>query len=134
MRRVSYKFPHSCDIEFELFVPFSRYLDGIESLADKQDNFRNASGAFKREFTVKLAYERTSFEKITRGYGMSSVVTDEADIMIILSDTHLSSSIRKPLPDKVYLVKGIDRGDHTEVFVSGENSSEMKRIISEACR
>lgn len=134
MRRISYKFPHTCDIEFELFIPFRRYLDGIESLADKQENFRDEKNAYKRVFTVRLAFEKTDFEKISKGCGMSRCVTDEADIMIILSDTHLKSNIVKPLPDKVYLVKAIDRGSRTEIFVSGNDSEEMKRIISEACR
>ncbi|MDO5844196.1 MAG: hypothetical protein Q4Q53_03500 [Methanocorpusculum sp.] len=133
MRRISYTFPHSCDIEFEVPVTFAKYLDAVEKLAGRQDNFRTEIGPVKRDISVHLAVDRTGFEKITRGSNISRIVTDEADIIITFSDTILKSDGHLPMPDKKYLVKALDKGTRTEIFVTGENSAEFKRIIYEAC-
>ena len=45
MRRVSYLFPHTCNLMFDVYQPFSVYLQGMTKLADRQDNFQNADRA-----------------------------------------------------------------------------------------
>jgi len=137
MRRVSYQFPHTCDIMFDIFQPFSAYLQGIEKLADRQDNFRSANGPVKREIAVFIAHDRLGFERVKKTSRLEAEVTEEADIMIILTDTILKSSANVPLNDQKFQVKGIDKGNFTEVYVTkspaipGVSSLEMKQIIQE---
>ena len=137
MRRVSYQFPHTCDIMFDIFQPFSAYLQGIEKLADRQDNFRSANGPVKREIAVFIAHDRLGFERVKKTSRLEAEVTEEADIMIILTDTILKSSANVPLNDQKFQVKGIDRGNLTEVYVTkspaipGVSSLEMKQMILE---
>ncbi len=137
MRRVSYLFPHTCDVMFDVSRPFSAYLRGMEKLADRQDNFRSANGPVKREISVFIAHDRLGFERIGRNSRLEAEVTEEADIMIILTDTILKSSANVPLNDQKFQVKGIDKGNFTEVYVTkspaipGVSSLEMKQIILE---
>lgn len=133
MRRISYTFPHSCDLEFEVPVNFAKYLDAVETFAGKQMNFRSEIGPIKRDVKVQLALNRTDFEKITRGSNMSSSVTDEADIIITFCDAVLKSDGHQPLPDKKYLVKALDKGVRTEIFITGEDVLEFKKMVLEAC-
>lgn len=133
MRRISYTFPHSCDLEFEVPVKFSKYLDAVETLAGKQENYRSEKGPVKRDITVQLALDRTGFEKITRGSRMSASVTDEADIIITYFETILKSDGHLPLPDKIYKVKALDKGVRTELFVTGEDVLDFKKTILEVC-
>ncbi len=137
MRRVSYLFPHTCDVMFDVFQPFFAYIQGIEKLADRQDNFRSANGPVKREISVFIAHDRLGFERIRRDSRLEEEVTEEADIMIILTNTILKSSSNVPLNDQKFQVKGIDKGNFTEVYVTkspvipGVSPLEMKQIILE---
>ena len=137
MRRVSYLFPRTCDVMFDVSKPFSAYLQGIEKLADRQDNFRAANGPVKREISVFIAHERLGFERVKKTSRLEAEVTEEVDIMIILTDTILKSSANVPLNDQKFQVKGIDRGNLTEVYVTkspaipGVSSLEMKQMILE---
>ena len=136
MRRVSYLFPHTCDVMFDVYQPFSIYLQGMTTLADRQDNFRTATGPVKREIAVSIAHDRLGFERIRKTSRLENV-TEEADIQIILTDTILKSSGNVPLNEQKFLVKGIDKGNFTEVYVTkspaipGVSSHEMKQIIQE---
>ncbi len=136
MRRVSYLFPHTCDLMFDVYQPFSIYLQGMTKLADRQDNFRTANGPVKREIAVSIAHERLGFERIHKTSHLEDV-TDEADIQIILTDTILKSSGNVPMNEQKFLVKGIDKGPFTEVYVTkspaipGVSAIDMKKIIQE---
>jgi hypothetical protein len=131
MRRVSYTFPRTCDIAFEIAKPFPAVLDAVSKLAGRQDNFRTELGHVKRDFTVKLAANRTGFEVIAKGAQMSLLATDEADVVINIYDTVLSSSGHKPIANSDYLVKFLDQGGRTEVFVTGLNARGMQKILME---
>jgi len=137
MRRVSYLFPRTCDIMFDVPLPFSAYLQGMTKLADRQDNFRTANGPFKREIAVFIAHNRTGFERISKNTHPEREVTDEADMKIVLTDTILKSSGSIPLTEHVFFVKGLEKGNFTEVYVTkspvtpGFSSSEMKQMILE---
>lgn len=133
MRRISYTFPRSCDLEFEIPVTFSKYLNAVEKLDSRQDNFRTEKGPVKRIISAYIAADRTEFEKITRGSNIVATVTDEADIIVVFSDTILNSKGHVILPDKKYLVKAIDKGQKTEIFVTGEDVLSFKQILLEAC-
>lgn len=137
MRRVSYLFPHTCDVMFDVFQPFPAYIQGIEKLADRQDNFRSANGPVKREISVFIAHDRLGFERIRKNSRLEAEVTEEADMIITLTDTILKSSGNVPLNEQKFQVKGIDKGNFTEVYVTkspaipGVSSHEMKQIIQE---
>ena len=136
MRRVSYLFPHTCDLMFDVYQPFSIYLQGMTKLADRQDNFRTATGPVKREIAVSIAHERLGFERIRKTSHLEDV-TDEADIQIILTDTILKSSGNVPMNEQKFFVKGIDKGSFTEVYVTkspaipGVSAIDMNKIIQE---
>lgn len=131
MRRVSYLFPKSCDLAFAIEKPFSAVLDAVSKLAGRQDNFRTELGHVKRDFTVKLAANRTGFEVIEKGARMSLLASDEADVVINIYDTVLSAAGHKPIADSDYQVKFLDQGARTEVFVTGLNARGMQKIIME---
>ncbi|HJJ29681.1 MAG TPA: hypothetical protein VJ857_02560 [Methanocorpusculum sp.] len=135
MRRVSYLFPHTCDLMFDVPRPFSQYLMAMVKLADRQDNFRTVDGPMKREISVLLAHHRLGFERLNKNSHPEIEVTEEADIQIILTDTILRSSASMPLNENRFLVKGVDKGNHTEVYVTkspaipGASVLELKEII-----
>ncbi|MDV0443724.1 hypothetical protein [Methanorbis rubei] len=138
MRRVSYQFPNRCDLEFEADVHFPVFLNAVESLAGRQDNFRTERGPIKREISVLLANDRLGFEKIEQGSQMSKIATDAADIVVILTDTVLKASGNVPLNDHRFMIRTIEKGDRTEVFITkspsieGFDSMDMKKMILEA--
>ncbi len=135
MRRVSYLFPKTCDIMFDVPEPFSSYLSGIKKLADRQDNFRSETDPVKREITVFIAHDRLGFEKISKTSPLEGEVTNEADMKIVLTDTILRASGNIPVSEHIFLVKGLDKGNFTEIYISkspvtpGISSFEMKQII-----
>lgn len=137
MRRVSYSFPQTCDIMFEVPRPFSAYLSGMEKIADRQDNFRSQNGPIKRGIAVFIAQNRTGFERIRKTTLLEKEVTDEADLKIVLTDTILKSSGSIPLTEHIFFVKGVDKGNFTEVYVTkspatpGFSSFDMKQMILE---
>ncbi len=136
MRRVSYLFPHTCNLMFDVYQPFSVYLQGMTKLADRQDNFRTPTGPVKREIAVSIAHDRVGFERIRKTSYLEDV-TEEADIQIILTDTILKSSGNVPMNEQKFFVKGIDKGPFTEVYVTkspaipGVSSFDLKKIIQE---
>jgi len=135
MRRVSYSFPHTCDIMFDVPRPFSAYLSGMEKIADRQDNFRSPNGPIKRGIAVFIAQNRTGFERINKNTHLEGEVTDEADMKIVLTDTILKSSGSIPMNEHIFFVKGLEKGNFTEVYVTkspvtpGFSSIEMKQMI-----
>ena len=137
MRRVSYLFPHTCDLMFDIYQPFSVYLQGMTKLADRQDNFRTANGPVKREIAVFIAHDRLGFERVSKTSHLEREVTEEADMQIILTDTILKSSGHVPLNEQKFLVKGISKGPFTEVYITkspaipGISSPELKEMLRE---
>ena len=135
MRRVSYQFPNRCDLEFEADVPFAVFLNAVESLAGRQDNFRTDAGPIKREVSVFLAHDRLGFEKIERGANISKTTTDAADILITLTDTLLKASGNMPLNDHWFMIRTMEKGAQTEIFITKSSSIEgfdamdMKKMI-----
>ncbi len=135
MRRVSYQFPNRCDLEFEVDVSFPVFLEGIEKLADTQDNFRTERGPVKREVAVFLAHDRLGFEQIRRGSEMKKTVSEGADIIITLTDTLLKASGNVPLTEHKFMIRSLEKGDHTEIFITksaqaeGADAMDMKKMI-----
>lgn len=135
MRRVSYQFPNTCDLEFEVDVPFPVFLDGIAKLAGRQDNFRTEKGPVKREAAVSLAHDRLGFEVIQPGTEMSRMAVETADIVVILTDTLLKASGNMPLTEHKFMIRTIEKADRTEVFITkaaatdGFDSMDMKKMI-----
>ena len=135
MRRVSYQFPNRCDLEFEADVPFAVFLNAVVSLAGRQDNFRTDAGPIKREVSVFLAHDRLGFEKIERGANISKTTTDAADILITLTDTLLKASGNMPLNDHWFMIRTMEKGAQTEIFITKSSSIEgfdamdMKKMI-----
>ncbi|MDE2518022.1 MAG: hypothetical protein O0X93_07860 [Methanocorpusculum sp.] len=135
MRRVSYQFPNRCDLEFETDVPFAVFLNAVESLAGRQDNFRTSAGPIKREISVFLAHDRLGFEKIEPGANISKTTTDAADILITLTDTLLKASGNVPLNDHRFMIRSMEKGARTEIFITkspsieGFDAMDMKKMI-----
>lgn len=135
MRRVSYQFPNRCDLEFEVDVPFSTFLNAVESLADRQDNFRTDAGPIKREIAVFLAQDRLGFEKIARGANISKTTTDAADVLITLTDTILKASGNVPLNEHRFMIRSMEKAGRTEIFITksppieGFDAMDMKKMI-----
>ncbi|MBR5008368.1 MAG: hypothetical protein IKY09_05290 [Methanocorpusculum sp.] len=88
----------------------------MTALSMRQDNFRTEKGAVKREITLQIACNRLDFEPISRQ--SIAGVSDEADFLMIVSDTVLKSDGHKPEPAQKFMVKALDRGNATEIFVA----------------
>ena len=135
MRRVSYQFPNRFDLEFEADVPFAVFLNAVKSLSGRQDNFRTDAGPIKREVSVFLAHDRLGFEKIERGANISKTTTDAADILITLTDTLLKASGNMPLNDHRFMIRTMEKGARTEIFITkspsieGFDAMDMKKMI-----
>ena len=115
MRRVLYQFPNRCDLEFdEVYVPFSAFLNAVESLTGRQDNFRTDAGPIKREVSVFLAHDRLGFEKIERGANISKTTTDAADILITLIDTLLKASGNVTLNDHRFMIRTMKKKEREQ--------------------
>lgn len=139
MRRVSYQFPRRCDLEFEAPVPFPQFMTVIEKFSARQDNFRDERGPIKREFVLSAAQDRLGFERIVRGAGQLANVTEEADFQLQITDTILRSSVGIPLSEHRFLVRALDKGNRTELFVTkvpstpGLSAFEVKQMILGMC-
>ena len=116
MRRISYQFPKIFDCSISLPLPFTMCLEKMTALSMRQDNFRTEKGAVKREITLQIACNRLDFEPISRQ--SIAGVSDEADFLMIVSDTVLKSDGHKPEPAQKFMVKALDRGNTTEIFVA----------------
>ena len=116
MRRVSYQFPKFFDCSISVPLPFSSCLEKMTALSMRQDNFRTEKGAVKREITLQIACNRLDFEPISRQ--SIAGVSDEADFLMSISDTVLKSDGHRPEPAQKFMVKALDRGNATEIFVA----------------
>lgn len=116
MRRVSYQFPRTFDSSILVRLPFSRCLERLCALSSYQDNFRSDSGAVKREISLQVACNRLDFEPVTPQ--SLSGISDEADFLLTISDTVLRSDGHRPEPAQKFMVKVIDRGGETGVYVA----------------
>lgn len=116
MRRVSYKFPRTCDYAFQASIPFSSCIANIAGLSGKQDNFHDERGAIKREFTVKIASTPLDFEPATPA--RLAGVTEEADFSLTLADTILRAQGKRPEPAQTFFVKVREDKSGVEIFVS----------------
>ena len=127
MRRVSYQFPKFFDCSISVPLPFSSCLEKMTALSMRQDNFRTEKGAVKREITLQIACNRLDFEPISRQ--SIAGVSDEADFLMIVSDTVLKSDGHKPEPAQKFMVKVLDRGNTTEIFVA--HTANLQAVSSQ---
>ena len=116
MRRVSYQFPRTFDSSILVRLPFSRCLERLCTLSSFQDNFRSAAGAVKREISLQIACNRLDFEPVLPQ--TLSGITDEADFLLTISDTVLRADGHRPEPAQKFMVKVIDRGGESGVYVA----------------
>ena len=116
MRRVSYQFPKTFEGHLSVPFSFSRCLERLSALSSRQDNFRTDAGAVKRDIALFVACNRLDFEPVTPQ--TLSQITDEADFLMSISDTVLKSDGHRPEPAQKFMVKALDRGNATEIFVA----------------
>jgi len=88
-----------------------------------QDNFRTEKGAVKREIHLQVACNRLDFE--TASLQALSGVSDEADFLLTISDTVLKSDGYRPEPAQKFMVKLLDNGGVTEIYVSHTTNPQM---------
>ena len=91
-------------------------LEKMTALSMRQDNFRTEKGAVKREISLQIACNRLDFEPIS-GQILAGI-SDEADFLMSVSDTVLRSDGHRPEPAQKFMVKVLDRGNTTEIFVA----------------
>ena len=116
MRRVSYQFPRTFDCSLPVRIPFAECLKRLSTLSATQDNFRNERGAVKREISMQIACNRLDFELAVPG--ALAGITDEADFLLTIADTYLRSDGHRVEPAQRFMVKVLDRGNVSEIFIA----------------
>lgn len=117
MRRVYYRFPTRFDLNFSLMVPFPRAIGTIAALHRTHTTRREGGDLFKHHLILEIADDRTRFLPVDLLPGLANEVTESADFRISVHETLLRPEGRVPVSENTFLVRVVDRGPQSEVFV-----------------
>ena len=122
MRRVYYRFPTRFDLNFSLMVPFSKAIGAVAALHRTHTTRREGSGLFKHHLILEIADDRTRFLPVDLLPGLVDEVTESADFRLSIHETLLRPEGRVPVSENAFLVRVVDRGPQSEVFVVKEGT------------
>ncbi|WP_246589336.1 hypothetical protein [Methanofollis formosanus] len=122
MRRVYYRFPTRFDLNFSLMVPFPRAIGAIAALHRTHTNRREGGDLFKHHLILEIADDRTRFLPVDLLPGLANEVTESADFRFSVHETLLRPEGRVPVSENTFLVRVVDRGPQSEVFVVKEGT------------
>ncbi|QSZ67048.1 hypothetical protein RJ40_05830 [Methanofollis aquaemaris] len=123
MRRVYYRFPTRFDLNFSLMVPFPRAIGAIAALHRTHTNRREGADLFKHHLILEIADDRTRFLPVDLLPDIAVEVTESADFRFSIHETLLRPEGRVPVSENTFLVRVVDRGPQSEVFVVKEGTA-----------
>ncbi|MBP2146303.1 hypothetical protein J2129_001757 [Methanofollis sp. W23] len=123
MRRVYYRFPTRFDLNFSLMVPFPQAIRAIAALHRTHTNRREDGNLFKHHIILEIADDHTHFLPVDLLSGIEDMVTESADFRFSVHETLLRPEGRVPVSENVFLLRVVDRGPQSEVFVVKEGTA-----------
>lgn len=139
MRRVYYRFPTRCDLNFTLTSPFGQVLRCVAALHRTHTTSREDNDLYKRDLLLEIADDRTRFLPLDLVPDLADEVTESADFRFSVHDTLLRPEGRRPVSESVFLVRIVDRGPQCEVFVVKDgmrgsmDAMDVRTILKGAC-
>jgi hypothetical protein len=135
MRRVYYRFPNRCDLDFVIEEPFITVIERIGSFDGTHITKRVGDELIKLDLRVFVAKERTEFERIENIRDFYDNTTEIADFRIVFNETILTGERRIPRSATSFLVKVEEKGMACDCFIAKEGSSgnvdalDLKNLI-----
>lgn len=139
MRRVYYRFPTRFDLNFTLSSPFEQALRYIAALHRTHITCRQGDDLHKRDILLEIADDRTRFLPLDLIPALVDEVTESADFRFSVHETLLRPEGRRPVSENTFLVRIVDRGPQSEVFVVKEGAAgsmdamSVREILKGAC-
>lgn len=139
MRRVYYRFPTRFDLNFTLSSPFGQALRYVAALHRTHTTCRQGDGLCKRDILLEIADDRTRFLPLDLIPALADEVTESADFRVSVRETLLQPEGRRPLSENTFLMRIVDRGPQSEVFVVKESrggsmdAMAIRDILKGAC-
>ncbi|WP_342679002.1 hypothetical protein [Methanofollis sp. UBA420] len=139
MRRVYYRFPTRFDLNFTLSSPFGQALVYVAALHRTHTTCRQGDDLYKRDILLELADDRTRFLPLDLIPALASEVTESADFRFSIHETLLRPEGRRPVSENIFLMRIVDRGPQSEVFVVKEgvagsmDAMDIREILKGAC-
>ncbi|WP_298667355.1 hypothetical protein [uncultured Methanofollis sp.] len=139
MRRVYYRFPTRFDLNFTLSSPFGQALRYVAALHRTHITCRQGDDLLKRDLLLEIADDRTRFLPLDLIPTLATEVTESADFRFSVHETLLRAEGRRPVSENVFLMRIVDRGPQSEVFVVKEgvtgsmDAVDVREILKGAC-
>lgn len=135
MRRVYYRFPLRCDLDFEIEEPFMDVVGRIAGFNGSHITKKVGDELIKLDLKVDVADKKTGFEHIENIRDFYDNTTDTVDFRIIIKETILTGERKIPRSETVFLVKVEEKGMSCDCFVARESPSgnvdalDLKNLI-----
>lgn len=135
MRRVYYRFPLRCDLDFVIEEPFMTVISRIGSFDGTHITKKLGEDLIKLDLQVFVAKEKTGFDKIENIPGFYDTTTDTVDFRISFNETILTGERRIPRSTTSFLVKVEEKGMSCDCFIAKEGTAgnvdalDLKNLI-----
>jgi hypothetical protein len=139
MRRVYYRFPTRFDLNFTLCAPFGQALRYVAALHRTHTTCRQGNDLHKRDILLEIADDRTRFLPLDLLPALAEEVTESADFRFSVHETLLRPEGRRPVSENTFLIRIVDRGPQSEVFVVKDgvtgsmDAMAVREILKGAC-
>jgi len=137
MRRVYYRFPLKCDLDFVIEEPFMSVIEKIGGFDGTHITKKVGDELIKLDLRVFVASERTGLERIENVPDFYDNTTDTVDFRIIFNETILTGERRIPRSETSFLVKVEEKGMACDCFIAKEGSAgnvdalDLKKLLLE---
>lgn len=139
MRRIYYRFPSRFDLNFTIAQPFSRVIGRIAALNRTHTTRRRDADLYKHDILLEVADDKTRFLSLDHLPRLADEVTESADFRFSIHETLLRAEGRRPISELVFLVRVVDKGAQSEVFVVKEGTAgsmdaiDLRDFLKGAC-
>lgn len=122
MRRVYFRFPLRCDLDFVAEEPFMTVISRIGSFDGEHITKKVGGELVKLDLQVFVAKDKTGFDKIENIHGFYDTTTDTVDFRIVFNETILTGERRIPRSTTSFLVKVEEKGMACDCFIAKEGT------------
>ena len=122
MRRVYFRFPLRCDLDFVVEEPFLTVISRIGSFDGEHITKKVGGELVKLDLQVFVAKDKTGFDKIEKIPGFYDTTTDTVDFRIVFNETILTGERRIPRSTTSFLVKVEEKGMACDCFIAKEGT------------
>ena len=135
MRRVYFRFPLRCDLDFVAEEPFMTVISRIGSFDGEHITKKVGDELVKLDLQVFVAKDKTGFDKIENIPGFYDTTTDTVDFRIMFNETILTGERRIPRSTTSFLVKVEEKGMSCDCYIAKEgvagnvDALDLKNLI-----